>query len=575
MDHKFPVYTALAQCQDCYKCVRECPVKAIQIENNLANVLPEYCVGCGHCVEVCPVGAKHIRDDVNRLRYLLKSTPVFVSLAPSWVSEFPDVSLEDMAAALGELGFAGVSETALGAEVVSGELMKDMPNWENKLYISSACPAVVEWVKKYTPGLSDNITSLYSPLLAHCKMIKQNYGDEYKVVFFGPCAAKKIEADRNPELLNLALTFADLNSLLTEAGIALGSGSSHHKEVHIFGKAREGMFYPLEGGMIRTLEKNNVENISISGLDNIIRELEGLTKTNIDKPVFLEALACAGGCINGPGTICPQKAGISKRLSVIKNVEILTEQKTGNKAVDLDIKTHYGREYVSAPVFTDQKIQTVLVSLNKHSQQDELNCGGCGYETCREFAAAMLQGKAESEMCVSYMRIKAQRKANALLRSMPSGVVIVNRKLEIIECNRPFAEMFDDDTRVTFDALDNLENAKLNSIVPFGDLFRLVLHTGDDICRERYDCDGRIFNLTIFSIQKNETVGAVIQDVTEVQWQRQQIARKAREVLRKNLATVQNIASSLGEHMADTEILLNSIAYSYEDDQPDPEREQL
>ena len=574
MDHKFPVYTAMAQCQDCYKCVRECPVKAIRIENNLANVLPEYCVGCGHCVEVCPVGAKHIRDDINRLKYLLKHSPVFVSLAPSWVSEFPDISLEDMAAAFSKLGFAGVSETALGAEVVSSELMKDMAGWKNQLYVSSACPSVVEWIKKYNPELSENITSLCSPLLAHCKMIKQKYGEEYKVVFFGPCAAKKIEADRNQELLNMALTFSDLRSLLDENAISLNGFDGHSENVNIFGKAREGMFYPLEGGMIRTFDENEVENISISGLDNLIRELSGLSKIKLDKPVFLEALACAGGCINGPGTSSCHKAGISKRLSVIHNVESCIKDNKRNDAVELDVTMLYSREYVPVPVFTDKQIQTVLASLNKNRQEDELNCGGCGYETCREFAAAMLQGKAESEMCVSYMRVKAQRKANALLRSMPSGVVIVNRKLEIIECNRPFAEMFDDDTRVTFDALDNLENAKLDAIVPFGDLFRLVLHSGDDICRERYDCDGRIFNLTIFSIQKGEIVGAVIQDVTEVQWQRQQIARKAREVLRKNLATVQTIASSLGEHMADTEILLNSIAYSYEDDELDPERQQ-
>ena len=575
MDHKFPVYTAMAQCQDCYKCVRECPVKAIQIENNLANVLPDYCVGCGHCVDVCPVGAKHIREDINRLKYLLKSFPVFVSLAPSWVSDFPGVSLEDMASALAQLGFAGVSETALGAEVVSDKLMKDMVNWENKLYISSACPAVVEWIKKYNPELSDNITTLYSPLLAHSKMIKQKYGENYKVVFFGPCAAKKIEADDNQDILNLALTFADLKNMLADNNISFDDKNSHHESINIFGKAREGMFYPLEGGMIRTLKDSKVENISISGLENIIRELDGLKNVKMDKPVFLEALACAGGCINGPGTTCSKKAGIGKRLTVIKNVESSLALAKKNEPVDLDITMLYNKEYIPAPVFSEHQVNTVLTSLNKHSQQDELNCGGCGYETCREFAYAMLQGKAESEMCVSYMRIKAQRKANALLRSMPSGVVIVNRNLEIIECNRPFAEMFDDDTRISFDALGSLENAKLNSIVSFDDLFKLVLHSGDDICRERYNCEGRIFNLTIFSIQKGEIVGAVIQDVTEVQWQRQQIARKAREVLRKNLATVQTIASSLGEHMADTEILLNSIAYSYEDDELEQQGPQL
>ncbi|HSV27742.1 MAG TPA: [Fe-Fe] hydrogenase large subunit C-terminal domain-containing protein [Sedimentisphaerales bacterium] len=566
MEQQHSIYTAATQCQDCYKCVRACLVKAIRIEKNHASILPELCVLCGHCVEVCPAQAKRVRDDIGRVRLLLANPgPVVASIAPSWVCEFPGVSAASLIAAIKQLGFHGVSETSLGAQAVSAEISQMLRQAPNGLFISSACPVTVEWIRKYQPRLIPCITRTLSPLLAHCKLLQQALGPATKVVFFGPCIAKKLESDNRNDLLALALTFQDLRRLLEQAKITLEeSPSGHHEAPWLIEPGGSGRFYPAEGGMLRTLHGvENAELLCVSGIRNIQADIEGIEDIAQARPVFLEALSCSGGCINGPAMTCKVGGGLVRKLKIFSQP---AESKTTEALAGLDLNETYRRDYLTSPTFDEHRIAAALHQVDKHSSSDELNCGGCGYDTCREFAQAMLLNKAEPEMCVSFMRKQAQKKANALLRSIPSGVVIVDKALKIVECNRSFAEMFDDDTQATYEGLGGLEDVPLSRVVPFADLFQLTLQSGKDICRENYLVGQRVLNLTIFSIQPGEIAGAVIQDVTEVQWRRQQIARNAREVLRRNLTIVQEIAHKLGEHMADNEILLNSIAYSYSDE---------
>jgi hypothetical protein len=212
---------------------------------------------------------------------------------------------------------------------------------------------------------------------------------------------------------------------------------------------------------------------------------------------------------------------------------------------------------------TDAEVANALHIVGKFQPEDELNCGGCGYESCRAFVKSMIQGRSEPAMCVSYLRKQAQKKANALLRSMPTGVVIVDSDLRIIECNAPFASMFDDVTKCAYEAQPGLAGASLKKIVPFWDLFHTVLSTGAEIHRDSFAVDKTLFNITIFTIEAFKVVGAVISDVTQSELKREQIAQKAREVITRNLSTVQDIAFKLGEHMADTEMILRSIAEDY------------
>lgn len=571
MNHSYPVYTKETECQDCYKCVRHCPVKAIKVKDGHAAVVPELCVACGHCVEICPASAKRVRDDLGRARLLLEGkTPVYASLAPSWVSEFKGVEPGRMIAALRQLGFAGVGETALGAQAVSADVAERLDRMEKGVLISSACPAAVDYIRKYIPEFARSISQVFSPLLAHCRLLRERLGQDIRIIFIGPCIAKKNEADRHPELLSLSLTYPELRQWFEERGIDPFRACAGAEDVFTLDTAEEGALYPVEGGMIETIKlcrkgsEDKAHYATLTGLENIERAFAGLWPENVDVPVFIETLACHGGCVHGPCTehVAP---GLLERLRVISNVKLpegRVERKSG-----LDIGEVFKEEPVAAGGTTSlHDIKSALRRIGKFSNEDELNCGGCGYDTCRNFAKALLEGKAEPPMCVSYLRKQAQKKANALLRCMPSGVVIVDKNLSIIECNRKFASSFGEDTLTAFDACPGLAGADLRRIVPFSKLFESSLKTGRDVHRDSYKLDNRLFSITVFNIEPNEVAGAVIFDVTRTEMRREQIAERARKVIDKNLETVQEIACRLGEHMADTELLLRSIADDYADE---------
>lgn len=571
MNHTYPVYTIEAECQDCYKCVRHCPVKAIQVRDGHAAVIPEMCVACGNCVEVCPVKAKQVRNGTGRARRLLAETvPVYVSLAPSWVSEFRGVSAAQLVRALKELGVAGVSETALGAQLVSAEIARKLDEESPGLLLSSACPTSVDFIRKYLPELADRITPVASPLIAHCRLLRDTFGENIRTIFIGPCIAKKNESDRHPALLNLALTYPELRQLFREEGIDPARVTPRAEDSFVPEAAEEGARYPIEGGMNDTIafqtRNRKVHYVTLSGLENIDLALSGIRELPKGETVFVEMLACHGGCVHGP---CAEhdSPGLLERLRVL-NYARLPEQPRRRTA-----KSGIGDDFPAAafepPVPGINEIAAALRSIGKNSPEDELNCDGCGYDTCRNFAQALLAGRAEPSMCVSYLKKQAQKKANALLRSISSAVVITDKKLQIIECNRNFAALFGEDTLEAFDACPGLAGADLKRIVPFAGLFASSLQSGHDVRRDSLKVGKRLYNLNIFNIEPREVVGAVIFDVTNTEMRREQIAARAREVIDRNLATVQEIACRLGEQMADTELLLRSIADNYADETPE------
>ena len=211
-----PVYTLKNECHDCYKCVRECYVKSIQIKDGSASVLADRCIACGHCVTVCPSNAKRIRYDVDKVKGIFATCKkVVVSLAPSWISVF-DYTKQQMITVLKALGFSDVSETALGAQEVSIEVAKLIKESEKGLFISSACPVIVDYIRYYKPEYAKYITPVASPALTHAKMLKEQYGEDISVVFIGPCIAKKNESDKNSDLIDVALTFDELNYWIKE-----------------------------------------------------------------------------------------------------------------------------------------------------------------------------------------------------------------------------------------------------------------------------------------------------------------------------------------------------------------------
>ncbi|MBE6395091.1 MAG: [Fe-S]-binding protein [Lentisphaerae bacterium] len=555
-----PVYTTENECQDCYKCVRHCHCKAIRIVDGKASVIAENCVACGECVKVCPSHAKKIRTDLPRLRQLLgTNVKLYASIAPSFTAYFPGTTIGQLAAALKKIGFAGVAETAVGAQTVSCQTADFLKNTNLSIVISSACPACVDYIRKYHPKYTANIVPLYSPVMAHCQMIKEQFGEDCKVVFFGPCAAKKNEADRNPETLSLAVTFAVLEELFEENGIT----PMAEEESELFmDKAEEGRFYAIEGGMNDTLRDDNrgVRYISVSGLDNLDRMLRFYNGSIGERKIFLEALACPGGCINGP--VIP--AAYAGGLDIIAETDkISTMESSSKRNVPNNIEEKFSAESLPKYNVSEKELTIALARVGKFTREDELNCGACGYNTCREFATALLQHKAEEAMCHTYLRKNFERTSNALIRFIPAAVVMVDENLNICECNRNFA-MMSGMTEV-YDALGNLNTIAIDNALPgFSELFSSVISNGGEIEKFNQKLQDKIVNISVFSIAHGKSAGAVIQDITKNELQREHIAEKAREVIRKNVLTVQQVARLFGEHVADTEILLNEIAGSYE-----------
>ncbi|MCC8181086.1 MAG: 4Fe-4S binding protein [Planctomycetes bacterium] len=566
MQHVFPVYTQEKECHDCYKCVRQCPVKAIRVVNERAYIVPERCVACGRCVRVCPSGAKQVRNDLGRARYLLlQNTPVYASVAPSWTAVHPEWSEGQLIAALRRLGFKGVSETALGAQEVSAVVAKELADADPGLYVSSACPAMVDLIRKHFPERIGSISTAASPALTHCGMLRKTLGDDIAIIFIGPCAAKKTEADENPELMNLALTFAELDLWLADNGVVPAMLNPRAEDVFLLGPAEEGGVYPLEGGMIETLRHygcpGHIQAQSISGLQRLKVSLERAEPERFAAPFFLEGLACRGGCVNGPCSTDdpPPLEGI---IAVRNRVKF----GPAGRVETLRVERDYMPMASPAPKWQEAEIREALASVGKTNPDDEINCGGCGYDTCRNFARALLSGDAETTMCAYYMRTIAQRKANALFRCIPSGVFIVGTDLRIVESNEAFAGIFGDEYLKLYEANPGLVGVDVENIFPCGNLLRAALRSGEEIRKERFKVGDKLLDIVIFNIETHKTVGAIVEDVTLNEMRRDQIARRAREVIKLNIATVQEIAARLGEHMADTEILLSSIAEGFSED---------
>ena len=562
-----PIYTEKRECQDCYKCVRHCPVKAIKVEGGYASVVPELCILCGHCVEVCPNSAKRVRDDLPQARQLLAlKQHVVVSLAPSYVSEFPELPPGQLIRAFKRLGFFGVSETALGAQQVSAQAAAALAEGGGRVLYSSACPTVVSYLQKHRPADSQFLTGLLSPLLTHCKMLRQHFGQDIGIVFVGPCIAKKLEAAQHPALLDVALTFDDLRRWLTQEKLTPETLAPEAGDEFIPEASAEGAWYPVDGGMIAGMKSlcavNDCAFMAFSGLNAIEKAIEGLGTQPADGNLFLELLACEGGCVNGPRA-AKRHGTAAKRRQVLRNVRALGPVLPRQSSLDIQ------SVFVVAPQpllkFSEAQVREALRGVGKLTRDEELDCGGCGYDTCREFAGALIQQKAERAMCVTYMRKLALKKANALIQKMPSAIVIVNDAMRIIEYNGAFATMFAYNVTpaasppvATF-----LEDVMLSEVMPFANLFHAVLKSGEDILDRDLRYQKTILHAGIFTIEKHCVVGGILQDITEPAVRKAEVIRKAEEVIQHSLQTTQQIACLLGESAAETEITLNSIIESF------------
>ncbi len=572
MDALSPVYSVNAQCRDCYKCVRRCPVKAIRVENDHAVVLPEACIYCGTCVGTCPNRAKVVRDDLQTVRNLVSARKdVVLSLAPSFASEFSGIEPAQLMTALKRLGFARVRETAVGANIVSRRVAELMAKRTHSLQISSACPVVVNLIQRYYPRFTAYLSPVDSPVIAHCKALREEFPDS-PIVFAGPCVGKKYESDQQQSLLHTALTFEELRRWMMMAGVDDPASLPPDPAYRLPG---DGAYYPVEGGMLRSVERNfhalapegELQTMVLTGVRTLQTMLESLDPKTLEQPLFIEALACPGGCVCGPKTRVRCAAG--GMLDVLRHAK-KTLPDDPEKTPDI------GRHYRPLPAvrqeFPEEAISATLHALGKFNPEDELNCAGCGYDSCRALACAILAGNAEPQMCVSRMRQIALKQSSAIDRALPYGLVVADKQLRIIECNERFATLLGSAAKLAYDARPGLRDADLARLIPHPQLFHKVLETGEEIIRQTVEIEDRLFSLTIFNVDVHEVVGALILDVTETERKRRALIEKSRTVVVNTAKTVQEIAFMLGRNAAESELILDSAVEMFAPLDKDGER---
>lgn len=406
------VYTVKDRCRVCYTCVRECPVKAIRIINGQAEVIPERCIACGNCVKVCSQDAKVFVDSREQVKIFLKGElPVYAMLAPSFPAEFVEIGdYRLLVGMIKALGFDKVMEVSFGADMVAREYNKLLGQNGQKHYISSDCPAIVNYIENYHPNLVPALAPIASPMVALSRVIRKKYGKEPLLVFIGPCIAKKAESDEIDE----AITFRELRKLFEEFGITSDKVSPSGFDEPASGK---GAIFPVSRGLLQTANRNDdiVEgNILVADGKTNFREAIKEFENGLMNTQHLELLCCEG-CIMGPGMSvgCKKYEGLARVSKYVqdkmKNLDEGAWRSNVENFSDIDYSQTFSsrdRTPLQAPV---ERVQEVLFQMGRLNEKDQLNCGACGYDTCVEHAVAIVKGLAENEMCLPYAIEKLHR----------------------------------------------------------------------------------------------------------------------------------------------------------------------
>ena len=550
-----------SNCKNCYKCIRHCPVKAIRFSGNQAHIIGNECILCGHCFVVCPQDAKEIIDGTEKVRVLLQSgDPVYVSLAPSFIANYDGVGINSMRRALKKLGFFDVEETAIGATIVKTEYERMLHDEERDIIITSCCHSVNLLIQKYFPACLEYLADVMSPMQAHCADIKKR-DPNAKTVFIGPCVAKKDEAEYYEGLVDAVLTFEELTKWFESEGVTL------EKEMDDTPESRA-RFFPTTGGILKTLTKNepSYTYIALDGVENCISALKDIENGKIHK-CFIEMSACVGSCIGGPV--------MEKYHSESPIHDYITiSDYAGKKDFDvmqpspMELKKSFSMIERKFAQPSELEIMSVLRQMGKFKASDELNCGSCGYNTCREKAIAIIHGKAEISMCLPFLKDKAESFSDTIVKNTPNGLIVLNENLEVQQINEAARKIMN--IRSESDVLGE-------SVVRILDpsVFVEVKNSGREVKDQLvYLAEyKRYVEQTVVYDPDSRLLVGIMRDITDEEADREKKARinkqtieVADSVVEKQMRIVQEIASLLGETAAETKIALTKLKESIDDE---------
>ena len=550
-----------SNCKNCYKCIRHCPVKSIRFSGNQAHIIGNECILCGHCFVVCPQNAKEIVDGTEKARVLLQSgDPVVVSLAPSFIANYEGVGIGSMRRALKKLGFFDVEETAIGATIVKNEYERMLREEDRDIIITSCCHSINLLIQKYYPASLEYLADVMSPMQAHCADIKKRMPGA-KTVFIGPCVAKKDEAEHYEGLVDAVLTFEELTNWLKAEGIAL------EKEVDATSESRA-RFFPTTGGILKTMAQNapGYTYLALDGVENCIAALKDIESGRIHK-CFIEMSACVGSCIGGP---VMEKYHSTAPIKDYVTVAAYAGEKDFDVAqpAPMSLKKTFTMIEHKLATPSESEIMSVLRQMGKFKPSDELNCGSCGYNSCREKAIAIIQGKAESSMCLPFLKDKAESFSDTIVKNTPNGLIVLNEDLEVQQVNKAARKIMN--IRSESDVLGEPVVRILDPAV-----FVQVKNTGRTVMDQRvYLAEyKRYIEQTVMYDQDSRLLVGIMRDITDEEAERekksrinQQTVEVANTVVEKQMRIVQEIASLLGETAAETKIALTKLKESIGDE---------
>ncbi|MDY3724769.1 MAG: [Fe-Fe] hydrogenase large subunit C-terminal domain-containing protein [Candidatus Borkfalkiaceae bacterium] len=548
-----------SNCKNCYKCIRHCPVKSIRFSANQAHVIGNECILCGRCYVICPQNAKEIKSELEKTKVLIQSgDPVYVSIAPSFIAEFEGSGINGMRAALKKLGFAEVEETAVGATIVKTEYEKMLAEESRDVIISSCCHSVNLLIQKYFPEEIKYLADVLSPMLAHAKDVKSRVPNA-KVVFIGPCIAKKDEAQYYDGYVDAVLTFEELAAWFKAENITVPEELDDTAE----SRAR---FFPTTGGILKTMSlKADYTYFAVDGIENCIAALKDIESGKIHK-CFIEMSSCAGSCIGGPAMAKNHNSPVKDYLTVAKYAgkKDFKVNQPDSAAVR---KTFIPIELRNADP-SEEEIVAILKKMGKTKPEDELNCGSCGYDTCRAKAIAIYHGKAEISMCLPYLKEKAESFSDCIVNNTPNGLIVVNENLEVQQINAAARKILN--VRASSDVLGDGIDRILDTAI-----FKRVLSSRRSVRNERVylaDYNKYVEETVVYDGNYNMLV-CILRDITDEENEREkkesisrQTVEVADKVVDKQMRIVQEIASLLGETAAETKIALTKLKESISDE---------
>ena len=548
-----------SNCKNCYKCIRHCPVKSIRFSANQAHIVAEDCILCGHCFVVCPQNAKEIASETEKVKVLIQSgVPVYVSLAPSFVANYDGVGIEAMKKALLKLGFSGVEETAIGATIVKREYENMMKRKDKDVIISSCCHTVNLLIQKYFPSSLKYLADVLSPMQAHAINIKQRIKNA-KVVFIGPCVAKKDEAQNSGGIVDAVLTYEDLTKWFEKENVVV------EKETDVTEKSLARLF-PTTGGILKTMNSNpDYKYLAIDGIENCISVLKDLENGTIHN-CFIEMSSCVGSCASGPVMEKYHRAPLQDYFAVTNYA--------GKKDFDVvqpdssDLRKYFPPIVRNNVPPMDYEITDILHKMGKFKPEDELNCGSCGYDSCREKAIAIYQGKAEISMCLPYLKDKAESFSDCIVNNTPNGLIVLNENLEVQQINGVARKITN--VQRSSDVLGESVSRILDTAI-----FEKVLKSKRSVRNQKTylaDYNKYVEQTVVYDLAYHLLV-CIMRDITEEESEKEkkesisrQTVEVADKVVDKQMRIVQEIASLLGETVAETKIALTKLKESITDE---------